>query len=198
MCTHPEVFVLAGPNGAGKTTVAELLLPRTLGVSRFVNADYIAKALSPYGPESSGIAAGRVMLARMREFLNRRETFAFESTLASRSFAPFLRNASAQGYVVHVIYVSLESADLALRRVRLRVERGGHDIPEATVRRRYRRRIMNLFQLYQPLADGWSVWDNSGDDLVPVARHRAGGGEPVVFDARRWALLSAQGVLDAG
>lgn len=186
---QPEVFVLAGPNGAGKSTVAAVLLPSALSVSHFVNADLIAQALAPHSPKSSAFDAGRAMLRRIRELRGLRETFGFETTLASKTFAPFLRDAQSLGYVVHIVYVSLRSADLAVNRVRLRVSKGGHDIPEATVRRRFRRSLVNLFQLYRPLADGWAVWDNSERGLALVARGVADE-DATVLDRERWEQLS--------
>ena len=143
---QPEVFVLAGPNGAGKTTVAKLLLPETLGVQNFVNADFVAQGLSPHSPETSAFDAGRVMLRRLRQLRGEGATFAFETTLASRSFAPFLRDAKQQGYLMHLVFVFLTNEDLAVHRVRLRVERGGHNVPEDTIRRRYRRGLANSFE----------------------------------------------------
>lgn len=192
---QPEIFVLAGPNGAGKTTVAEHLLPDELEVAYFVNADFIAKALSPHASEASAFGAGRTMLRRIRELRDHRQTFGFETTLASRTFAPFLREAQQLGYIVHVIYVSLRSADLAVSRVRLRVLRGGHDIPEATIRRRYTRSLVNFFQLYVPLAEGWTVWDNSGRTPALVARGSASE-ITTVADRERWEQLSKQGMGD--
>lgn len=192
---QPEIFVLAGPNGAGKTTVAGLLLPERLGLRNFVNADYIAKAISPLEPDASAFQAGRHMLERMRDLRARRESFGFESTLASKTFAPFLRSAQADDYLVHILFVSLANPDLAVHRVRLRVQRGGHDIPEDVVRRRYARSLTNFFQIYLPLADSWSVCDNSGDSIVPVALCGAGS-EPSVMDQARWKRLCRQGGQD--
>lgn len=194
---RPEIYVLAGPNGAGKTTVAARLLPAALGVSRFVNADFIAQGLSPHAPQASALGAGRIMLRRIRELLARRCSFGFETTLASRTFAPLLRRARRDGAVVHIVFVHLESPDLAVQRVRIRVERGGHDVPEATIRRRYDRGIRNFFALYRPLADSWSVCDNSGTSLTFVAR---GGldGVTTVMDAETWARVTLQGTSDAG
>lgn len=189
---HPEVFVLAGPNGAGKSTVAGVLLPVELRVSDFVNADFIAQALTPHAPETSAMEAGRMMLRRIRELRDARRTFAFESTLASRTFGPFLRDAQQLGYLVHIVYVSLRNADLAARRVRLRVSRGGHDIPEETVRRRFGRSLRNLFEIYLPLADGWSVWDNSGRAPLLVARGGAGQ-TTTIIEHEPWERLSKQG-----
>jgi len=193
---HPEIFVLGGPNGAGKTSVAKRILPDS-DVLAFINADFIARGISPHSPESTAFEAGRLMLKRLRELRGARETFGFETTLASRTFATFLREAQASGYLVHVIYACLSDPDLAVHRVRLRVLRGGHDIPEETVRRRYARSLTNFFQLYRPLADGWSVWDNSGRTLLPLARGTTSG-ETIVLDPVRWARVKEQGATDAG
>lgn len=149
----PEIFVLGGPNGAGKTTTAQVLLPESLNVQHFVNADLIAKGLSPFNPEATAIVSGRLMLERVHGLRNRRETFAFETTLASRSWVPFLRESRVMGYLVHVIYIWLRSPELAIARVEERVKNGGHDIPPKTIGRRYARGLINFFSLYQPLAD---------------------------------------------
>lgn len=166
----PEIFVLGGPNGAGKSTAAKVLLPETLGVKQFVNADLIAQGLSPFAPESSALPAGRIMLQRMHQFVEERISFGFEATLAGRSHAAFLRQAQEKGYHVHVIYVWLKTAQLALRRVSDRVQRGGHDIPADVVVRRYGRGLKNLFDLYLPLANTWVLCDNSEERLVIIAR----------------------------
>jgi len=121
----PQIIVLGGPNGAGKTTVAQVLLPESLSVRHFVNADLIAKGLSPFNPESTVIESGRLMLDRVHRLRNRRETFAFESTLASRSWVPFLKESKEMGYLVHVIYIWLSSPELAIARVEERVKSGG-------------------------------------------------------------------------
>ena len=137
------------------------------------------------------VANAEHWLVQGRELREQRATFAFETTLASRTFAPFLREARDAGYVVHLVYVSLESADLAVRRVRIRVERGGHDIPEVTVRRRYARSLRNFFEIYRQLTDDWTLWDNSGADVVPVASGRTGAA-PVLVNHDRWRSLSAE------
>lgn len=192
---QPEIFVLGGPNGAGKTTVAGLLLPDSLGVANFVNADFIAQALSPHAPQASAMDAGRNMLHRIRELRERRETFGFETTLASKTFAPFLREARVRGYLVHIIYVWLASPDLAVHRVRLRVQRGGHDIPEDTIRRRYLRSVVNFFQLYQPLSDTWRVCDNSEEVLTDVA-YSSSGAKVTVENPTCWERVLRQGSTD--
>jgi predicted ABC-type ATPase len=159
--SRPLVIVIAGPNGAGKSTTAPSLLRDTLQVSEFVNADTIAGGLSAFRPDSVAIAAGRAMLERIRQLAKVQADFAFETTLASRSFAPWLARLRRNGYHVHVLFLWLESEDLAVNRVAARVRLGGHDVPEGTVRRRYQRGLRNLFNLYVPLIDSWQVFDNS-------------------------------------
>ena len=185
---QPEIFVFGGPNGAGKSTVARSLLPSSLEVSRFVNADFIARGLSPHDPDAVAFEAGRVMLRRIRDLRDQHVSFALESTLASRSLAPFLVDAKAQGFLVQVLYFALSEADVAVSRVRQRVQRGGHDVPEATVRRRFKRSLDNLFGLYLPLADDWSIWDNSGIHPQLVAEGLYGF-EGRIFDQERWDEL---------
>jgi predicted ABC-type ATPase len=162
MARHrPLVIVIAGPNGAGKSTTAPSLLRDALQVSEFVNADAIAGGLSAFRPDSVAIPAGRAMLERMQHLAEAKANFAFETTLASRSFAPWLARLKRRGYHVHVLFLWLESADLAVDRVAARVRVGGHDVPEETVRRRYERGLRNFFRLYLPLVDSWQMFDNS-------------------------------------
>lgn len=156
----PRVVVFAGPNGAGKSTHADDLL-KAMGISTFVNADYIARGLAGTHTETVNITAGRIMLRRLNELASAREDFAFESTLASRSFAPFLRRLKASGYHIAIYYFSLANAALAVRRVKLRVSLGGHDVPADVVRRRFTRSRANFFALYALLADDWALFDNS-------------------------------------
>ena len=158
---RPLAIVIAGPNGAGKSTTAPSLLRDALQVSEFVNADVIAGGLSAFRPDSVAIPAGRAMLERMQHLAEAEANFAFETTLASRSFAPWLARLKRRGYQVHVLFLWLESADLAVDRVAARVRVGGHDVPEITVRRRYERGLRNFFQLYLPLVDSWQMFDNS-------------------------------------
>ena len=158
---RPLVIVIAGPNGAGKSTTAPSLLRDALQVAEFVNADAIAGGLSAFRPESVAIPAGRAMLERMQHLAEAEANFAFETTLASRSFAPWLARLKRRGYQVHVLFLWLESADLAVDRVSARVRLGGHDVPEETVRRRYERGLRNFFRLYLPLVDSWQMFDNS-------------------------------------
>ena len=189
---HPSVVILAGPNGAGKSTVAPALLHGTLAVNEFVDADVIARGLSAFEPESAALAAGRVMLARLRELAWQRVTFAFETTLASRSFAPWLRELAASGYAVHLVFLWLSSADLAVERVADRVRRGGHNVPPEIVRRRYQAGVRNFFHLYDPLASTWRFYNASGPKLELAAERLES--QPVrIYDEGVWALIKRQG-----
>jgi len=189
--TRPSVVILAGPNGAGKSTVAPALLRGALAVNEFVNADVIASGLSAFDPDSAAIAAGRVMLARIRELASQRVNFAFETTLASRSFAPWLRKLVTSGYTAHLVFLWLPSADFAVDRVAERVRTGGHNVPPETVRRRYAAGLRNFFQLYQPLVSGWVLYDSSGPVPRPVAEGLASH-PPTVYDRDVWAAAQEQ------
>lgn len=157
----PEVYVISGPNGAGKTTIALTILPSLLETFEYVNADLIASGLSAFQPESVAIQAGRIMLERLDLLANSGVNFAFETTLAARSFAPFLRKCQAQSYQVNLIYVWLDTPELAIERVQQRVLAGGHAIPVDIIRRRYDRGRKNLVDLYLKLCDNWIIYDNS-------------------------------------
>ena len=184
------MIVIAGPNGAGKSTTAPSLLRDALQVSEFVNADTIAGGLSAFRPDSVAIAAGRAMLERIRQLAKAQVDFAFETTLASRSFAPWLARLKRSGYHVHVLFLWLESADLAVNRVAARVRLGGHDVPEGTVRRRYQRGLRNFFGLYLPLVDSWQVFDNSraGRPQLVASGHRDRAEQ--VADALLWRRIT--------
>ena len=170
---QPTVVVIAGPNGAGKSTAAPYLLKQALGILEFVNADQIAVGLSAYSPETVSFEAGRIMLKRLHELAASNASFAFESTLSSRSFALFLSRCRSQGYRIQIFYVALPSAALAVNRVALRVKLGGHNSPQADIERRFHRSLHNLFELYLPLADRWTVLDNASGTLKPIAHGTA-------------------------
>jgi len=157
----PIVFVIGGPNGAGKSTAAPRLLNETARVVEFLNADLIARGLSPFDPEGAALAASGVMLERMEALTAKRVSFGLESTLAARSLAPRLRGLIATGYEFHLVFLYLPSADLAVARVADRVKLGGHNVSEETIRRRYNSGLKNLFSLYQPIAMTWRILDNS-------------------------------------
>jgi predicted ABC-type ATPase len=187
---RPVVVVIGGPNGAGKSTIAARVLQGALAVSEFVNADVIARGLSAFDPDSVAVQAGRIMLERLRALAAQRASFAFETTLSGRSFIPWLRELTATGHDFHLVYVWLPSAELALERVAERVRRGGHDIAEDVVRRRYAAGVRNFFELYRPLATSWRVYDNSGRAPLLVA---TGEREDVltVEQADTWARIRA-------
>lgn len=157
----PQVVVIAGPNGAGKTTVSKTLLSDILHSKAFVNADAIAQGLNGLAPETQAFQAGRLMLKQLDEFAEAEEDFAFETTLSGRTYATWLRGLREKGYCVFLFYSWLNCADLAVERVRIRVQTGGHSIPEPTIRSRYVRSWENFLRLYQPIADEWRVVDNS-------------------------------------
>jgi predicted ABC-type ATPase len=157
----PNVVVIGGPNGAGKSTIAPAIIERAFGRIEFVNADTIARGLSALDPDRQAFAAGRIMLRHIANLAAARRDFAFESTLASRTFAPFLQRLIKGGYTIHLVYVWVRSPDIAVQRVRARVGAGGHFVAEETVRRRYSRSAANFLRLYLPLANGWEVIDNS-------------------------------------
>ncbi len=158
---YPLVVVIAGPNGAGKSTTARRLLQDAFAVSEFVNADTIAQGFSAFQPETVSIEAGRAMLKRLNTLVTARESFAFETTLASRTFAPWLKARRDQGFRTHLAFLSLPDADLAVARVAERVREGGHHVPEDVIRRRFTRGLANFFSLYVPVVDSWRLFDNS-------------------------------------
>lgn len=169
----PAVAVIAGPNGAGKSTAAPVLLHEALGIQTFVDADVIARGLSAFDPESVAVTAARVMLARLHALADEHQTFGFETTLASRTFAPWLRRLLGRGYEVHLLFLWLPTSEFAIERVRDRVRLGGHHVPDATIRRRYQSGLVNFFTLYQPLATTWRMYDNSvGARPQPIANGR--------------------------
>lgn len=157
----PNVYVVAGPNGAGKTTFAWEFLPRYAECKTFINADLIAAGLSPFSPESAAVRAGRVMLAEIARLADQKVDFGFETTLSGRSYLNLLRRIKNVGYQIHIFFVWVPSAALALSRIRKRVAKGGHNVPESDVRRRFDRSIRNFLLYYRPLADSWILFDNS-------------------------------------
>ena len=156
-----QLYIIAGCNGAGKTTASFTILPEVLNCKEFINADEIAKGLSPFQPESVAMQAGRIMLARMDELLQKRETFAFETTLATKSYKQKIEWAQANGYEVTLLFFWLDSPNMAKKRVAQRVAEGGHSIPSETIERRYHNGITNLFAIYIDMVDICYIFDNS-------------------------------------
>jgi predicted ABC-type ATPase len=164
----PNLYIIAGCNGAGKTTASYTVLPEMLNCKEFVNADEIAKGLSPFQPETVSFQAGRIMLNRIRELIDEQVDFAFETTLSTKSYIPLIKKAKAQGYSIVLFFFWLESPELAQERVKDRVFKGGHSIPNEVVIRRYYRGLKNLFKMI-PISDNWIVANNSGSIVSVIA-----------------------------
>ena len=184
----PKIVIISGPNGAGKSTLAPDLVRDALGITEYVNADTIAAGLSAFAPEGAAFEAGRVMLHRLRALADEQRDFAFETTLASKTYSRWIKSLRSAGYHVGLIFLWLESADLAVERVRTRVNAGGHDIPEKTIRRRYSRGIINLTDLYLPLADTWQIYDASRD-LPKLIAQGSGNRQLEIVDPESWKRI---------
>ena len=166
---HPNLYIVAGPNGSGKTTFARRFLPEYARCLEFINADYIAGGLSPFAPEKAAVEAGKIMLRRFKELAARKRDFGFETTLAGATLVRQIEILKSQGYRIHTFYLWVASPELALQRIADRVRNGGHDVPEAVVRRRLDKSLRNLLRLYLPLADTWIIFDNSFELPLMVA-----------------------------
>ncbi len=164
-----NLYIISGCNGAGKTTASYSVLPDMLNCREFVNADEIAKGLSPFQPDKVAIEAGRIMLSRIKDLINHNTDFAFETTLSTKSYVHFIREAQSKGYFVTLVYFWLNSPELAVERVKTRVIYGGHNIPEDVIRRRYKTGINNLSKLYLPICDYWLIIDNSEPPFQIIA-----------------------------
>lgn len=166
--TKPTLYIIAGCNRAGKTTASYSVLPDLLECREFVNADEIAKGLSPFNPESVAIEAGKLMLQRIDLLLNQGKTFAIETTLATRSYASLVSLAHKRGYNVMLLFFWLPSPEIAVTRVAKRVSEGGHNIPIETIHRRYWLGLQNFFNIFTPIVDSWCLYDNT-DETIEVA-----------------------------
>lgn len=164
-----QLFVIAGPNGAGKTTFATKFLPEYAEVDDFVNADLIARGLSPFAPEKEAISAGKLFLKRIENLVEEEKSFGLETTLSGKSYQSFFRRIKAKGYRIQLFFLWLPKPDLALQRVADRVKQGGHFIPDKDVKRRYFRGIKNFWTVYRPLLDNWIIFDNSEAHMKKVA-----------------------------
>lgn len=187
----PRVVIIAGPNGAGKSTSAQALLRGPLSVEEFVNADVIARGLSSFQPESVAMEAGRIMLQRLHALSDGRKNFAFETTLASRSFAPWIRELKATGYLFYLVFLWLPAPELSVARVAQRVKVGGHHVPDQTVFRRYRAGILNFFELYRPLTTRWKWYDNSTPGAPKLLASGEGDANERVYDRRTWSNIKS-------
>lgn len=164
----PNLYIISGCNGSGKTTASYTLLPELLGCSQFVNSDEFAKSLSPFDPAAASVAAGRLMLLKIRFLLKRKMDFCIETTLATRSLMKTLTAAHEEGYEITLLYFWLNSPELAIKRVRDRVEAGGHSIPDNIIRRRYDLGLHYFFNDYMPVSDRWILADNSEPPFVVI------------------------------
>jgi predicted ABC-type ATPase len=181
----PKIIIIAGPNGAGKSTLAPFLLRDTLGLMEYVNADTVALGLSAFHPEAVAFKAGRIMLKHLQEMAKQRVNFAFETTLATRSYARWIKELREEGYELHLYFLWLRSADVSVERVKERVLLGGHNVPEDDIRRRYQRGISNFFDFYQPLSQSWNVYDNSLHEPLLIAEG-AISTSPVIYHQDLW------------
>ena len=184
---RPSLYIVAGPNGSGKTTFARTFLPEFAQCTQFVNADLIAGGLSPFSPETEALHAGRLLLEQIRLLAGKRSDFGFETTLSGVTHASLLRKLKAQGYMIQLFFLWIPTVEMALARIADRVRRGGHDIPEKVVRRRFHKGIAHLFRLYRPLLDSWTLIDNSGAAPRLIAREEVG--ELRVFDETLFAEI---------
>lgn len=186
-----RLYVIAGCNGAGKTTASFTVLPEMLHCREFVNADQIAAGLSPFNPEGVAIQAGRLMVERMLALLKEGRTFAFETTLSTRSYVKLIKQAQKRGYFVTLLFFKLDSPEQAVRRVNKRVSMGGHFIPTDVVYRRFHAGLENLFSLYMPIVDYWALYDNS---CIPSKKIAFGGSkqETTVIDSAKWHDLNVK------
>lgn len=156
-----RLYIIAGCNGAGKTTASYTVLPEMLNCKEFVNADEIAKGLSPFNADAVAVEAGRLMLSRIAMLLEKGETFSIETTLATRSYLNLVKKAQSQGYSVTLLFFWIDSPTLAKNRVAQRVREGGHSIPSDVIERRYFNGLKNLFEIFMPIVDDWCLYDNN-------------------------------------
>jgi len=181
-----NLYIIAGPNGAGKTTASFTLLPEFLHCTNFVNADEIAKGISPFAPEEVAFQAGRIMLQRIDELLAQHMDFAIETTLATRSYVNLVKRAHLAGYKVFLAFFYLDSAEQAIARVAQRVSEGGHNIPTDVIRHRYQLGLSNLLNLFMPICDVVYVWDNSQPPARLIVSKQSSIDEPKIEDIVLW------------
>jgi predicted ABC-type ATPase len=184
---QPRIYIIAGSNGAGKTTFATRFLPGYAGTVDFINADLIARGLSPFDVERAATAAGRIALERFSELAAARRDFAIETTLSGRAYAARLRRLQAGGYALHLFFLWIPDPALAIQRIRQRVRLGGHNVPPEVVRRRYQRTLENLTRVYWPMVDYGQIIDNSGAEPRPIAEKA--GAHVAIFDASLYNVI---------
>jgi predicted ABC-type ATPase len=187
----PNLYIIAGCNGAGKTTASYTVLPELLGCKEFVNADEIAKGLSPFQPETVSFQAGRIMLGRIDELMKQQVDFAFETTLTTLSYQHTINLAKSKGYNITLLFFWLNDVNLAIERVKIRVSEGGHNIPEDVVERRYYKGLKNLVKVFVNLCDYWMVIDNSDKSHLLIAEGR-GIEEIKIEENSKWSIIKSE------
>jgi predicted ABC-type ATPase len=187
----PNLYIIAGCNGAGKTTASYTVLPEILHCKEFINADEIARGLSPFQPEKAAIAAGRIMLQRIDELLNLKIDFAIETTLTTKSYINTIKAARQNGYTITLLYFWLNNVELAIERVKLRVKSGGHNIPEAVIRRRYKNGMANLVKIFIGHCNSWVIINNSEKNFTFIAEGEEGKDYSItkVYDDNTWKKI---------
>ena len=163
MVSQKKILMIAGPNGAGKTTFATEFLPREAECPNFINADLIASGINPFRPEAGSIQAAKMMLEIMKSYVEKGESFSFETTLSGKNYARHIPVWQEQGYRIKLYFLRLPDPEFAIARVKQRVKEGGHDVPEDVVRRRYHSGLSNLEKVYKAIVDEWVIIDNSGE-----------------------------------
>ncbi|MBU0952598.1 MAG: zeta toxin family protein [Elusimicrobia bacterium] len=171
---NKSIYIIAGPNGSGKTTFASKFLPRYANCQHFINADLIAKGLSPFSPNIAAIKAGRLVLEQIHELANKNVSFAFETTLSGKTYLKFLKNQKSRGYQLHLFFLWIPNSELAIARINDRVAEGGHNVPAHDVNRRFGRSIFNLFKVYFPILDSIMLFDNTGSMPNLIAEQKNG------------------------
>lgn len=191
MITQPNLYIIAGANGAGKTTSAFTVFPEIMDCKEYVNADLIAKALSPFNPEANSIEAGRIMISRINKLINEKMSFAFETTLYSRSFFTLIEKAKKNNFKINLIFLWINDHKVAIKRVESRVKEGGHSIPADIIKRRYLRGIFNLINIYMEISDYTLVVDNSGIAPERIAEFEIENGEikKTIHKTDKWNLI---------
>ncbi len=187
--SQPHVVMIAGPNGAGKTSAAMTLLPDYLNIQEFVNADEIARGLSPLNPNAAASAAGRIMKERIDHLIDNRQSFAFETTAAGTTRRLTMKKCREAGYATSIVFLYLSSPVLAIERVKLRVSQGGHDIPEQQIINRFYGGIKNFFTIYVPLADIVEIYNNSLAEPSLIAKKLSISPDWVVHDSEIWRRI---------
>jgi predicted ABC-type ATPase len=186
----PTLYIIAGPNGVGKTTFADRYLPDEAKQLEFVNADLIARGLSPYDPDSVALEAGRIALKRIRELIAGKVSFTWETTMSGKTAAGWLREARASGFLLKAYFLWVRNPETTIRRIRQRVVEGGHNIPEEVSRRRFFKTIQNFFAIYRPVMTGWKLFQNElpGPRLVALEKN----GRLIVRDRGRFAQIQTE------